>query len=450
MKSKINYLIRLVGLLLLGAAGLAQADVAGHIVFVSGKAEVSGQAAVLNAAVQEGAEFTTGADGYLYLKTVDNGFLIVRPNSHARVVNYHVDQQDPRNTHVKLELISGVARSISGEAVKQARQNFRFNTPVAAIGVRGTDFTVYTTQETSRVTVVSGGVVVSGFGGACAPQGAGPCEGSASVELFARQHDQILQVTKGQLKPQLLQGNSGAAPDSVAPPRPDEPSAKGATAGAGANASVAVGDPNLDPKKDAGLAGLIGGTVLPAPPPVVPPVTPPPPTPDPNEPSHIIWGRWVTVMGQAPNVDFVKQFNQSKFIASNDYFALFQVKNTEWQLPTSGTMGFALQDSSVYVNNQKTSTVSVASLENASLTVDFAKTLFSTSFDILTNGERFSQHAQGKVYSDGQFTGLNIYPNTMVVNGVLSSERGGAAAYLFQARLDDNRLASGATYWGKK
>jgi hypothetical protein len=460
MDRKANqFIARVLTGMLLCTAGWAYAGEAAHVVFVAGKADIGGQAAVLNAAVNEGAELQTGADGYIYLKTVDNGFFILRPNSKAVIAAYHVDQKEPANTRVKLELVNGVARSISGEAVKQARQNFRFNTPVAAIGVRGTDFTVYTTQETSQVTVISGGVVVSGFGSGCSPQGGGPCEGSNSTELFARQHDQLLQVNKGQIKPQLRQ-SSGAAPDTIAPPRPDEPSGKAGAAGAGSgnNGSATAGaaptvnatiaDPNLDPKKGASLATVIDS--LPTTPVVTPPVVTPPVVVDPNEPSHIIWGRWATVLGQAPTVDFNKQFAQSKFIASNNYFALFQEKNTEWQLPTSGVMGFALKDSSTYVANEKLNQLSIAKLENASLTVDFAKTTFNTSFDVLTGSDRFSRQAQGKVYSDGQFAAQGLYPNTMQVNGVLSAERGGAAAYLFQTRLDDNRVAYGATYWGKK
>ncbi|MFZ6648655.1 FecR domain-containing protein [Undibacterium sp. TJN25] len=450
MKRKLNYLIKLFALLLCSAASMAHADEAGHIVFVAGKAEIGGQKVALNAAVNEGAELSTGADGYLYLKTVDNGFFILRPNSRARIVSYHVDQKDPSNTHIKLELLNGVARSISGEAVKQARQNFRFNTPVAAIGVRGTDFTVFTTQETSRVAVSYGGVIVSGFGGACAPQGTGPCEGGASVELFARQRDQLVQISRGQNKPQLLQ-STGAAPDVIAPPRSDEPT--GGKAGGASNSvsgvNAAAPEVYLDPQKVAAIAAEISavpvGPVTPVTP-VLPPVSPS----DTNVPANIIWGRWVSVLGQASNVDFNKQFNQSKFIARNDYFALFQIKNTEWQLPTTGTAGFALQNSEVYVNNSKTNTINTASLENAVLTIDFAKTTFSTSFDLVNGGQHYNQHAQGKVYGDGQFGALNFIPNTMLVNGVLSSEKGGAASYLFQTRLDDNNLASGATYWIKQ
>lgn len=207
------------------AAQFAHAADAGKIIFVTGAAQAGERAAALGAQVQEGQMLSTGADGYIYVKTADNGLFILRPNTRARIVDYHIDTKNPANTKVKFELISGTARSKSGDAVKQARQNFRFNTPVAAIGVRGTDFTVVTDDDTSRVSVFSGGVVVSGFVGGCRPDGAGPCEGATSRELSAAQRGQLVQVTRGQAAPQVLEADE-TAPDKVAPPRMDEPIVK--------------------------------------------------------------------------------------------------------------------------------------------------------------------------------------------------------------------------------
>ena len=36
----------------------------------------------------------------------------------------------------------------------------------------------------------------------------------------------------------------------------------------------------------------------------------------------------------------------------------------------------------------------------------------------------------------------------MVVNGVLSNEHGGSAAYLFERRLDEQRVVNGVALWG--
>ncbi len=272
---------------LLFIAGLAQAGDAGRVVFSTGQVRVAARALVADDLVREGDVIATGADGYVYVKTIDSGFLILRPNSKARIAAYHVDNQDPSKTNVKLELLEGVARNISGQAVKQARQNFRFNTPVAAIGVRGTDFTVQTDQLESRVTVISGGVVVSGFGGACTPEGHGPCEGPASRELFAGQVDQLLQIQKGQSAPKLLRG-SAQTPDVSAPPRSDEPVSKSpvaspaplATSLSTGLAPLAANDVSLDPEKGKGIAQATTSPPPPvaiAPPPVV--VAAPPPAP---------------------------------------------------------------------------------------------------------------------------------------------------------------------------
>jgi hypothetical protein len=425
-----------VGLLM--AASLAQAGEAARIVFVAGEVQTAGNQLQLGNAVQEGDEVSTGADGYVYLKTIDNGFLILRPNSRARIVAYHIDMQKPANTRVKLELLSGVARTISGDGVKQARQNFRFNTPVAAIGVRGTDFTVYTDQETSRVAVISGGVVVSGFAGACGPEGSGPCEGTASRELFAKQAGLLLQVRKGQPAPQLLP-NSGASPDVIAPPRADEPNGKGA--GATGSGSATAKDVNLDPQKTTDLNKLAAAATA-NPIPVIEP------------PRQIIWGRWQQVLDQPGTVDLAKQLEgKAQLIAINTQFALLRAKGSEWQVPTTGSLNFGLRDSGAYIIDEAhNNALTAAKVENGRLSVDFAKATFATSLDLVNQAERFKLQSTGQIGPDGQLYGASQLsrPTNMGVSGFLSAENGGSAAYLFQSRLDDQRTATGATYWTKK
>ena len=321
--------------ILAAAAQLASAAEAGKVIYVAGHAGIGDRVAALGAPVQEGDLLTTGADGYVYVKTIDNGLFILRPNTRARIVAYHVDTQNPANTRIKLELLSGVARSRSGEAVKLARQNFRFNTPVAAIGVRGTDFTVFTDQDTSRVAVIDGGITVSGFAGACSPEGSGPCEGSTSRELSAAQKGQLLQVQRGQA-PQLLHAGF-LAPDVAAPPRGDEPISK--SSGSGAS------EPGLDPKKTENL--LLTGVPLPvplpaAPPVVVPPVVGLPPVPVPGR--EISWGRFQPVLG-LPVTTAIRK-DGADLLTFNEYFALFRSKEGATpSVPERGNVCFALSSS---------------------------------------------------------------------------------------------------------
>lgn len=426
-------------------AAFAQAGEAGRIVFVTGAAHSANVALQQGQAIAEGAELSTGADGYVYLKTVDNGFLILRPATRARIVAYHIDAANPANTRIKFELISGVARSISGQAVKAARQNFRFNTPVAAIGVRGTDFTVFTNNETSRVAVFSGGIVVSGFAGACGPEGTGPCEGGGSHELTASQVGQLLQVKRGQAAPQLLNGN--VLPPDVAPARSDEP--KVANAG---NTNLAQTELSLDPEKN---ASLVVRNITPTPSPVIstpmpgPAVTPPPVVPA-AEQKQIVWGRWQTVLDKAAQVDLVKELNQGgKAVGQAGDYVVVRTKGADLQLPQQGSVGFTLQGSEAVIRQDVSNKVTLANIENARLQLDFGKRSFSTSFDLVDQAERFKLQSQGGFSKDGSLFGdLQLGPTNISVNGSLGPD-GNSAAYTFRGRLDSTRVASGVTFWGK-
>ena len=421
--------ILIVGLLI--AANLAQAGEAGRMIFVTGDVTIAGQRIALGHAVQEGDELATGADGYAYLKTVDNGFLILRPNTRARVTAYHIDRQNPAQTRIKLELLNGVARSISGQAVNQARQNFRFNTPVAAIGVRGTDFIVFTDRETSRVVVISGGVVVSGFAGACGPEGSGPCEGATSRELFSSQVGQLLQVSRGQAVPQLLPSN-GLSPDVTAPPRPDEPS--GRRSATGATLTLNNAELSLDAQRSAN-----------------PLLLNPPPNPPPEPQRQIVWGRWAAVLGQAGDIDIAKIVAaKGELLAISPYFAVLRTSGVDWQTPVQGTMGFALQQSEAYILTESSRALSAARLENGQLQIDFSRASFATSFDLVSQqSERFKFQAQGDVSRDGRLLGASQFarPTNMAVSGAIGPENGGSAAYIFQGRIDDARLGTGVTSW---
>jgi hypothetical protein len=438
---------------LICAAAAAEAADAARVVFVAGDARVAGRAVELDATVREGDEISTGADGYIYLKTVDNGFLILRPSSRARIASYQIDQNNPSNNRIKLELLNGVARNISGEAVKQSRQNFRFNTPVAAIGVRGTDFTVYTDQETSRVAVISGGVVVAGFSGACGPEGAGPCEGSASRELFANQAGQLLQVRKGQAAPQLL-SNPLASPDTVSPPRSDEPAGKTVNVG---SLTLAVSDVSLDPHKNAQLIDQINRAApsspgLPSSPGPLPDNSSTT-TPGVAEPQRqVVWGRWQQVLDRRADFALSEVMDGSRFlVALNSYFAILRSKSEEWRRPEVSEMAFALKQSEAYVQNDVTRQITPATVENGKLQVNFANSRFNTSFDLLTQQqERFKLQAQGIVSQDGYLQGQSqfVAPTNANVQGILGADSK-TAAYIFNSRLDAERQAFGITSWEK-
>lgn len=406
---------------------------AAQVAFTIGEVSVGGHPVKQGDQVREGERLYTGSDGYLYLKTVDNGFFILRPNSVGQIAVYQIDPENPANTRIKLELQNGVARHISGDAVKRARQNFRFNTPVAAVGVRGTDFTIFADQETTRIAVLSGGVIVSPFTSTCMASGLGPCEGAASRELFADKAGQTLQVGRGQI-PVLLQGVEHA-PDVTAPPRPDEPAASKATSARTSATSNFNQDLKLDPLNTAALlqaADQARGIIT-------PPATP-----------QLIWGRWEALAGATPEIDMVALQATNKLIATSDGYAILRSNQTEWQRPTQSTLGFSLQQYNAVVLDEITRQRTTATIENAQLQIDFAKSSFFTQFDLLNQSQRYTLKNTGEVTPDGNLYGGNRFlaPNNMYVRGALANDNK-SAAYLFQSVLDAHRVASGVTAWGK-
>ena len=117
--------------------------------------------------VYPGDIVVTRASGHAHLRFIDGALMSIRPSSRLTIQEYNYDPQTPTNNRVSFTLEEGVARSISGKAAKDARENFRMNTPVAAIGVRGTDFIVQTGSERTRALVTEGGIVLSGLDTAC-------------------------------------------------------------------------------------------------------------------------------------------------------------------------------------------------------------------------------------------------------------------------------------------
>jgi hypothetical protein len=480
------------GLVLACWLGLAAGADAGRIVLAVGDARMDGHAAREGVAVPEGATLSTGADGYLYLKTVDNGFLILRPGSVATVETYHVDADDPQKSRFKFSLRKGVARSVSGEAVDKAKEHFRFNTPVAAIGVRGTDFSVYADAEETRLVVFSGGVIVSGFDAVCQPGGDGPCEGAGSKEFFAGTLD-VLQILKEENVPRIV-GDKSLSPDFVTPPRPDEPEVLSidgkAEESSEASDTLLAADGSLSPNQESAAQDLPGAdgpaeqiAVDAAPsgqesadgnaPAVNPPkrdsagreiagLVPLPQNPvdqevtdlDPLKQSRlqpVIWGRWQSISEELPaTVDIVELENNKDYyvMISNDHYLIWRNKENVVLTPSSGGLSFTLADSQAHVEGPFGK--AAASVTNGSLGFDFGRKLFSTSLNLNTQGQDYRLYANGSVSSQGIFQSHALLPGNMETNGFLSEAQNEmSASYVFQSTLSEGVKASGVTLWNQ-
>jgi hypothetical protein len=263
-----------------------------------------------------------------------------------------------------------------------------------------------------------------------------------------------LQVQRGQPAPKLLD-SSPLSPDTVSPPRADEPLAHGAGNGGGAN--TATGQPNLDAEKTANLNNAIGKVTPPVVPPVV--VMPPPGPVDgsgtgPQLPERdIVWGRWTVVAGLPPKFILTMAKEGNELLAQNGDYALLRSPGRDYVAPSNGNIGFKLADSEAFIYTNYTPTYRTeakASLTNGALNVDFGSKSFSTSMDLVSDsGQMTRLQANGTVTTEGRLYGDAAGSRTgyMNVQGLLSNADGGKAAYIFDSRLDDKRTVNGATSW---
>ena len=205
------------------AGGEPPASVAGQVVFAVGDAYVvslSGpQKATAGSIVLAGDRLVTGVNGYVHLRMADGAFLGVRSDSLLEINEYMFDISKPENGRVRLFLKEGTVRAISGRIAQENKQNFRLNTPLAAIGIRGTDFVAAADQASTQVAVTSGGVSMSPYGLQCVVVELGSCSGINVIDLNAKRENSFLVVRQGQTAAQVLNGDIETL---FAPPHPQE------------------------------------------------------------------------------------------------------------------------------------------------------------------------------------------------------------------------------------
>jgi hypothetical protein len=394
--------------------------------YVSGQASWSaGSAAPVplraGARLDAGARIETGADGHAYFATVDKGFLALRPNSAVRVAEYVAAPSE--SVRLRIELLHGVARVVSGAAAKARPDRFRLETPTAAIGVRGTDFSVLGDAEMTRVSVRSGGVVVSPLGGECKPGGIGPCEGPLSAELFARDRDQILEVRRG--SSQVLRHSNGSnGPDGAAPPQDEE------------DRKLQSDGRSLVTPTTA-KAEVLTGTDLSV---EVTPVAPPPPVPAP-EPT-VYWGRWA---GDAARFDAITAQGSRDIVAVNSWFLVTREREAP-TLPSDGVVSLALGASEALIVDKLGNLLAPAQVNSGELNLDFGAMRFDTRLDTEGGGYQTTVSAVGKIDPDGLFYSQWKLGTNATVKGAIEPDANGAA-YLFRKPIDSKAEITGVTQW---
>ena len=155
-------------------------------------------------AIRVGDRIETGAGGHVHLRFVDGARLSVRPASRLQVENYSRASDASALTAIKFRLDEGVVRSITGAWGEAERDRFRLNTPVAAIGVKGTDFVVKSDGETTLASVYTGAIMLTPIAGVGCQTSFGPCLNGSEKLLSEDMKGQMLSLSRQQATPQLV------------------------------------------------------------------------------------------------------------------------------------------------------------------------------------------------------------------------------------------------------
>jgi hypothetical protein len=428
------------------------AERAGAVLMATGEAKVTrgGQAAVLKVGdeIRAGDSLATGERGHVYMRFEDGSFVVLRPGTVAEVEDYSFNSSKAGDARVRFGLKQGVMRTITGKGLQANKDRFRLNTPLAAIGVRGTDFTTYADAETTRVSVYQGGVVLAPLGQSCPASSLGPCEGGSAAELFAGSRS-MLELRKGQPRADILPlGNT--APDKVRPPLEGEPSVPKANTASSAKSDVqaAIQDALAIEKIEAISAQLSKGTATETPSGSTGGTTPPPVVVTPPPTIKLQWGRWQSLAGQADAPFSFKDLSpDTELVALNSTYAITRDKQG-FELPKTGAFNFDLKQSEAFLVS--TSAAQALTVSNPTLSIDFAKREFSTHLDVASTEKSWAINANGDISLSGKLISIFKGNTNSVVSGALGGQNGSDAAYVFQRTLDQQQQITGATYWTRR
>lgn len=408
--------------------------------------------------VQIGDLVETASNGHVHIRFDDKALVSVRPDSQLQVVRYDYDPLRPEQSSVKFNLLEGVTRSISGDAAHAARQRFRLNTPIAAIGVRGTDFVVSASQQTVRALVNEGAIVVAPFSSDCLADDFGPCAINAveltgtslqMVELDSETSLPRLMPATHEREPQMMQQEVQLALAAV------DTGGEAAEKTAGTDVYLE----NVTSRKVAAEVASVGGTSTPRPEPTPPPqvpvtepdFTPEAPVPVPDLTSRQLvwaWGRWAGAIGSGERITLdyeVARTGREVTVGNLDY-TLFRepTGGGEHVRDGLGIIGFNLHSAQAAYNNGNG--VFVMQVRGGELSIDFDNLRFATRLDLnhsLTGDVRFT--ADGRVFQNGIF---NSVSETQRMAGAVTLD-GQEAGYFFEKQLENGGV-SGLTLWDKK
>ena len=431
----------------------------GEVSLVLGKAYIRTQGKEMpvraGTQVRVSDEIITEANGHVHIEFVDKGLLSVRPDSRLEIQRYDFDPAKPSESSIKLNLLEGVTRSISGDGAHAARERFRLNTPIAAIGVRGTDFVVSASSQAVRALVNEGAIVMAPFSDNCLATAFGPCAANA-VEL-SQDSLQVVELSGSTPLPRLLpatdeRGDLAPEDTQVQIAQADTDSARADEKTAGTEVYLE----NVTSRRVAEEAISVASRPAikpPVPDPVVVDFTPGEAlTASALTANNLVWGRWSGNDGQGK----LERISVAYDVASagrdvtvgnlaRSYVLFRDSHGSTLVKPDLGVVSFGLDSAQAFYHSS--TGVVAMQVNSGDLAIDFNRKSFSTSLglDSAASGKvDFSATGQ---YNDGGYFFSNT--DSQMVRGAISLDAS-EAGYLFEKSLGSGNSVEGITLWGSQ
>jgi hypothetical protein len=391
----------------------------------------------------------TASNGHVHIHFVDDALISIRPDSQLRITQYDYDPARPEASTIRLNLDEGITRAISGNGAHSAKERFRLNTPIAAIGVRGTDFVVSARNEDLRARVNEGAIVVAPFSADCSADALGPCAANG-IELSESQL-QMVAMSGRSSAPQLLPATVERDPQMIE----DEASVMVADADTSADektAGVGVYLENVTSQRVQDEADNITNTVTTQPPPVIAEVDYTPDvalTAKDTADSNLVWGRWGAANGDLERLTLAvseawSDRDPNNITVGNTEYVLIRDADGRGRVDAGlGQVDFELSSAQAFYQGE--AGISAMAVRDGALSVDFNSRSFSTSLDLdheVTGDIQFN--AAGNVDESGFFRSNS---SNGKVTGAVSID-GNEAGYLFEQQLEAGGI-QGLTLWGQ-
>lgn len=366
--------------------------------------------------IQVGDMLETSANGHVHLRFVDGAFVSVRPNSRLLIESYQFDPQRHDNGAIKFRLEQGVIRSITGRWGEAARERFRLNTPLAAIGVRGTDFVVQANTEQLRTTVNTGAIVVTPLGEGCRADTVSPCATGKSQLLAAEMGQLMLELTRREGKVRLVPLEELSSNERVIPTM-DTTRQKSVRQPESVSDTLAARSVNTPSRIPADVSPL-----------------------------QLAWGHWWSPPGSSSGIatDYATASQGRQVTVGDGSYGLFRQEHGAVVFPggLTGQASFNLNAAQAQLQTMQGSKEQVV-VTAGQLSINFNDSSFLTKL-LLMNDQTgiISFSANGQIRDDGIFS---VVANGKNVAGAVSVD-GREVGYLFSQNLPQGVL-SGMTLW---